>query len=235
MSSSETSPRTSDATVFVVDTDAEVHQRLRPVFESVGLKVQTFPSAGDFLEEYHDDVPGCVLCEAQLGTMSGLELQEQLRARLVDVPLIVHTAPADVSLAVRALKGGAFDFLEKPCSEQVLVEQVRRAVAQDVVRCERRRERRRALACVDRLSWREREVLSLLAGGLSTRQIALKLGITPKTAEAHRANIFRKAGTSNLPKLVCTWLFATGEFTPPPWRMLPASPPAGTIEEQPEG
>jgi RNA polymerase sigma factor (sigma-70 family) len=188
--------------VYVVDDDPEVQDSVKYLMESVGLRVQTFSSARAFLESYRDQGPCCLVLDLRMPGMSGLEMQEQLRARSIEVPVIIVTGHGDVPAAVRAMKLGAVEFLEKPCNDHALLETVQRAIDADRRdRADRRRSEpiRQALAT---LSHRERDVLERIVSGNSNKEVARHLGLSPKTVERHRANIMRKIGAGSLAELV---------------------------------
>lgn len=196
----------TEATVFVVDDDPSVRKSLRWLMESVGLKVQTFASAQEFLSAHDPDRPGCVVLDVRMPGMSGLELQERLRDRSSRLPIIVMTAYGDVPMAVRAMKSGAIHFFEKPVSDQVLLEHIQRALAADI----RRRQDESQLRDVElryaKLTRREAEVLDMVVEGLSSKEIGGRLGVSFKTIEAHRAKIMRKMEANSVPHLIRMYL-----------------------------
>ncbi len=191
------------ATVYVVDDDPSVRAGLARLLKSVGLTVKSFASAGEFLEQASPtEEPGCVIVDLRMPEMSGLELQDQLIARNLNLPVIFLTAFGTVPASVRALKGGALDFLEKPVDDQVLIDAVLQAL-------ERSRENRLKQAEVqaiqDRLALltaREYEVLTLIITGMLNKQIAYELGTAEKTIKVHRARIMEKMNCDSLAQLV---------------------------------
>ena len=201
-----TTSATAEATVFVVDDDPSIRKSLRWLIESVGLKVQAFASAQEFLTEHDPDRPGCVVLDVRMQGMSGLELQERLRERGSRLPIIVMTAYGDVPMAVRAMKAGAVHFFEKPVSDQVLLEHIQQALVDDV----RRREEDSQLHDVEvryaRLTRREAEVLEMVVTGLSSKEIGARLKVSFKTIEAHRAKIMRKMEANSVPHLIRMYL-----------------------------
>jgi len=193
----------SDATVFIVDDDRAVARSLRWLIESVRLKVETYASAHDFLDAYDAARPGCLVLDVRMPEMSGLELQQRLAARpAYHLPIVFITGHGDVQMAVRAVKAGAFDFVEKPFNDQDLLDRVQRAIAHDAAQRERecQREQRRALFAS--LTAREREVLDLVVEGLSNKAIANSLGVSAKTVEFHRAKVMEKLHARSLTDLV---------------------------------
>jgi FixJ family two-component response regulator len=189
-------------TVFVVDDNTAVLRTLRWLIESVGIPVETYASARTFLEGYDPDRPGCLVTDVRLPGMSGPDLQEYLSQRGSLLPVIFITGYGDVPTAVRALKQGAEDFIQKPFSNQVLLDRIQRALEVDA---ERRRQRAAVAAVsarVARLTAREREVARLIAAGGSSKHIAARLGISEKTVEFHRANLMSKLGVRSLAELL---------------------------------
>ena len=187
--------------VHVVDDDAAVRDSLCVLLASAGFLVQTYDSAVAFLATAAG-LAGCVLTDVRMPEMDGLELQQRLSQRNIHLPVIVMTGQGDVPLAVRAMKAGAVDFLEKPFDDAALLDAVRRALAES----RRREESESASAETSRrlaaLTPREREVLDLLVVGLSNKAIAIELGASPRTIEVHRARVFEKLSARSLPDLV---------------------------------
>jgi two-component system response regulator FixJ len=189
-------------TVYIVDDDQATRKSLRWLVETLGVPVQTFHCAVSFLDAYDPSMPGCLVLDMMMPGMSGLELQQELNARGIDIPVIVLTGYADVATAVRTLKGGAVEFLEKPFNDDVLLEQIRLALALDA----RRRSERGARDVVHermlRLTPRESEILELVVEGLSSKEIAGRLNVSFKTVEAHRAKVMRKMEAESVAQLV---------------------------------
>lgn len=201
----ETTRRTtlgSECTVFVVDDDSAVHSFLRLLFESVNLNMEAYPSAESFLNQQSPERPGCLLLDVRLPGMSGLELLEHLKAIGIAIPVIMMTAYSDVSMAVRAMKGGAMDFLQKPVADQVLLESVHRAIDHDGEQRRRRAERTNIAVRMATLTPREGQVMDLVVRGSGNKQAAAKLGCSGKTVEMHRARVMRKMGADGLAELV---------------------------------
>jgi len=189
-------------TVYIVDDDPGVRKSLRWLVETIEVPVKTFASAASFLEVYQADHPGCLILDVRMPEMNGLDLQEELNHRGVELPIIMLTGYGDVPTVVRALKKGAIEFLEKPIDDEALLKQVRRALALDA----RRRQESAPLGVVrkrmSRLTTREREVLALVVDGLSSKEIASRLQVSFKTVEAHRAKIMRKMEAVSVAELV---------------------------------
>lgn len=185
-------------TVFVVDDNTAVRRSLKWLLESVGLPVETYAAARDFLDVYEPARPGCLVTDVRMPGMSGPELQEHLRERGALLPVIFITGYGDVPTAVRTLKHGAEDFILKPFSNQALLDRIQRALEVDTAR---RRQKAKADERADRLARltaREREVAQLVAAGRPSKLIATDLGISEKTIEFHRGNIMSKLGVRSL-------------------------------------
>lgn len=190
------------STIFIIDDDPRTGKSLAWLVESVDLKAEVFDSAKAFLDAFDPDQPGCVICDVRMPGMSGIELQERLRTMGSRIPMIMITGYGDVASAVRAMKAGAIDFLEKPVSDQVLLDFVQRAVVQDTASRADTRERMRVGQRLDRLTRREREVMGLVIDGLSSKEIAARLGVSFKTIESHRAKVMRKMQARSVPHLI---------------------------------
>jgi two-component system, LuxR family, response regulator FixJ len=191
-----------DPTVFVVDDDPAMRQSLRWLIESVNVAVETYATAQDFLAAYDPDRPGCLVLDVRMPGMGGLDLQAELARREIEVPVIIITGYAEVPTAVRALKSGALDFIEKPFSDQLLLDRIQQAIASDRQARVRRHERATLAARVAQLTPREREVMQLVVAGSSNREIAAELGLSVKTVEVHRARVMEKMKVDSLADLV---------------------------------
>jgi two-component system, LuxR family, response regulator FixJ len=188
--------------VFIVDDDDGVRKGLTLLLTSVGLKVETYSGAQEFLRGFNPARPGCLVLDVRMPGMSGLELQEKLRADGIDTPVIILTGHGDVPMAVRAVQTGAVDFIEKPFREQLLLDRIQQALSQDA---KRRQDRAETKAIHDRLTGltrREREVLKLVVAGKHNRDIAIALGVTVKTIEFHRSKIMQKTQADSVAELV---------------------------------
>lgn len=188
--------------VHIVDDDPAIGRALALLARSAGLAAVSHTSAEAFLASFDPDTAGCVVTDARMPGMSGLELQRALKLNGASVPVIVITGQGAVSMAVEALQAGALDFIEKPFDDQVFLASVRRGLA----RSERAAEVRRADAALAgraaQLSSREREVMDLIVGGLSSPAVAQKLGISVRTVETHRARVMEKMAARGLADLV---------------------------------
>jgi RNA polymerase sigma factor (sigma-70 family) len=200
---------TATPTVFIVDDDPAISGSLKFLIETVGLQVETFASAQAFLNRYDPERPGCLVLDVRMPGMSGLELQAKLREKKCETPVLILTGYGDVPMAVRAMKNGAADFLQKPVSDQTLLEQIQNAIAKDAARREERAEQRIIAARLERLTPREHEVMKLVVDGLSSREIGDRLSVSYKTIEAHRAKIMKKMRAESVPHLVRMTLVST--------------------------
>jgi FixJ family two-component response regulator len=194
-----------EALVYVVDDDDAVRAALGALLGSVGLRHAGFASAAAFLEVAHPDMRGCLLLDVRMPGMSGLELQRALRDAGITLQVVIITGHGDVPMAVRAMKAGAADFIEKPFNEQALLERIQACLKDDDDLWQVRQARQQAAACFGALTPRERAVIELIAAGSHTKKIALELGIHERTVDVHRFNIMRKAGARNLAELLRLW------------------------------
>lgn len=189
-------------TVFVIDDDPAMRKSLTWLIESVNLNVEAYESASAYVEKHDPARPGCILLDVRMPGLSGLDLQQHLREIRSLTPIIVMTGHADVPMAVRALKNGAFDFIEKPFNDQVLLESVQKAIEQD------RRIRRESGEVADiedrieSLTKRETEVMDYVVDGNPNRRIAEILGLSEKTIEVHRAHVMDKMRAKNAADLI---------------------------------
>jgi FixJ family two-component response regulator len=188
--------------VFVIDDDASMREALRGLFQSVGLQVEVFASASEFLQSKLPDVTSCLLLDIRLPRMSGLDFQTELVNAGIHIPIIFMTGHGDIPMTVKAMKAGAVDFLSKPFRDQDMLDAVARAIEHD----RKRRAGARAIAGVQArfatLTPREREVLALVAAGLMNKQKAAEIGIAEITVKIHRGNVMKKMGAKTLADLV---------------------------------
>jgi two-component system, LuxR family, response regulator FixJ len=200
----------NDEYIFVVDDDADIRDSMQLLLEVAGFKVRNYTSARQFLDE---DSPknGCLVADIRMPDMSGLELQEEVARRRLDLPVIIMTGHGDVPLAVRALKAGAVDFLEKPFDDEKMLSSVRRALEIGSRVRSRNAEHVAAKNLLASLTPRERGVLYKLVQGRSNKVVAYELGISPRTVEIHRAHIMGKMEASSLSDLVRVVLAAEQE------------------------
>jgi len=188
--------------VFIVDDDDAVRESLNWLISSIDLKVEAYASAGDFLGQCRPNQSGCLITDVRMPELSGLELQDELNRRGCDLPVIVITGHGDVQTAVRAMKAGAFDFVEKPFNDQLLLDLVNRAVATSMESTREQTQQAEVQSRVDTLTPREKEVLEHISSGESNKGIAHLLGISEKTVEAHRAKVMGKMRVKSLAELV---------------------------------
>jgi two-component system response regulator FixJ len=191
----------SDEYVFVVDDDADIRDSMRLLLEVAGFKVRSYTSARQFLDD-ENSRHGCLVADIRMPDMSGLELQEEVARRHLDLPVIIMTGHGDVPLAVRAMKAGAVDFLEKPFDDEKMLSSVRRALEIGSRARSRNAEAITAKNLLASLTPRERGVLDRLVQGRSNKVVAFELGISPRTVEIHRAHIMGKMEASSLSDLV---------------------------------
>lgn len=202
----------TDAIVYVVDDDVAVRKATARLFRSVGLQVETFPTAREFLDHRRAVKCGCLVLDLQLPGLSGIELQQELIANNVDLPIVFMTGHGDIPTTVEAMKLGAIDFLPKPVDTKKLVDTVRDAInehdrtRQQCAELQAFRER------VETLTKREYEVMLLVITGLLNKKIALRLKITETTVKVHRGRVMEKTGVDSAAKLVL--LCERAGFTP---------------------
>lgn len=189
-------------TVFIVDDDAAIRDALTQLLETASLQVETHADGPAFLAAYAGDRSGCLLLDMAMPGMSGLEVQAALRARGFAIPVVFLTGHGDIPMAVRTLQAGAVDFLEKPIQGALLLERVQRALKLDEEWRQTQGRTQDIQQRHARLSSREREVMELAVSGLTCKEIAQKLGISPRTIEVHRTHVMHKMGASNLAELV---------------------------------
>jgi RNA polymerase sigma factor (sigma-70 family) len=200
-----------DMTVFVVDDDQAMRGSLQWLIESVGMKVQTYESAQAFLDAYYPGRAGCLLLDVRMPGMSGLELQEYLVRREIRLPVIIITGHGDVSMAVKAMKAGAVDFIEKPFDDEELLNSIRNAVQHDEKRRALRARSADIAARMAELTPREHEVMGMVTDGKSNKEIATSFGVSAKTVEVHRARVMDKMRADSLAELVRLALIVRGE------------------------
>jgi FixJ family two-component response regulator len=198
------------ATVLVVDDDPDARQSLEFLIKSVGLNIRSYASAADFLNSPDIGSAGCLVLDLRMPGMSGLELQEKLNEMNVGIPIILLTAYAEVPIAVKAMKAGAIDVIQKPYSQQVLLDRIQQALAKDRANRKRVREVGDARGKLARLTPGERDVLDRLRVGKSNKEIASELGLTRRGIEARRANIMKKLEADSLADLLRMVMVADG-------------------------
>jgi len=195
-------------TVFVVDDDQAMRSSLKWLIESIGMQVKTYGSADEFLNSYFPGRVGCLLLDVRMPGMSGLDLQAHLAQEDSRLPVIIITGHGDVSMAVKAMKSGAVDFIEKPFHDEELLTSIRNALEFDEKRRALQSRRAEIAVRLAELTPREHEVMEMVTEGRANKEIAGVLGVSAKTVEAHRARVMDKMGASSLAELVRMALIA---------------------------
>ena len=195
-------------TVYVIDDDHAIRESLRFLIESIHLPVRTFATAQEFLEQYDTHTTGCILLDVRMPGISGLELQEHLSAQGCILPIIFVSGHGDIPMAVRTIKAGAMDFVEKPFGDQALLERIQKAVELSIANLQNREALSTLAQRLGKLTGRERQILNLIAEGNANKTIASSLEVSEKTVEAHRANINRKLSATCVADLVRMALMA---------------------------
>jgi RNA polymerase sigma factor (sigma-70 family) len=190
------------SSVFIVDDDPAMRDALAQLLETAGLRVETYANGAAFLAASKYRQAGCVVLDVAMPGMSGYEVQTALSKRGSPLPVIFLTGHGDVPMAVHAVQTGAMDFLEKPVQGEVLLERVRHALALDEERRQSETYTQEIRQRLARLSAREREVVTLVVSGLSSKEIAQQLGLSHRTVETHRMHVMYKMGAANLAELI---------------------------------
>jgi FixJ family two-component response regulator len=188
--------------VFVVEDDESMRRALSNLFQSVGLEVQVFGSSSEMLKGKLPDVASCLVLDIRLPGQSGLDFQAELAKANVRIPIIFMTGHGDIPMSVRAMKGGAVDFLTKPFRDQDLLDSVAAAIERDRRRREQGKTISSLMSLFETLTQREREVLAMVAAGLMNKQIAAEIGVAEITVKVHRGRVMKKMGARSLADLV---------------------------------
>jgi FixJ family two-component response regulator len=188
--------------VFIVEDDPSMQRALGNLFQSVGLEIEVFGSASDMLHSKLPDVASCLVLDVRLPGLSGLDFQTELAKANIHIPIIFMTGHGDIPMSVRAMKGGAVDFLTKPFRDQDMLDAVVKAIERDRKRREADRIAANLQALLDTLTPREREILALVSSGLMNKQIAAELGLAEITVKIHRGHIMKKMAARSLADLV---------------------------------
>ena len=192
----------AEAIVFVIDDDESIREALKSLIRSVGLNVQTFASAHEFLESRRPDVPGCLILDVRMPGLSGLDLQRDLTEASIHIPIIFITGHGDIPMSVRAMKAGAVEFLTKPFRDQDLLDGIQQALERDRLARSQRADNAELLNHYHSLTPRETEVFGLVVKGLLNKQIALQLGTSEITVKLHRRQVMEKMHADSLADLV---------------------------------
>lgn len=206
-------PTAAEQVVYVVDDDQGMLDSTVWLLESVGLKAVPFTNGRDFLDACDASRNACVLLDVRMPGMGGLNVQEEMRARGLDLPVIFVSGHADVPIVVRAFKAGAHDFIEKPYNEQLLLDSVQQALSRIAVRRSGNSDHAELQARLDSLTPRERDVLLPLVRGYTNREVAEQLQISVKTVDLYRARVMKRMQAERLPDLV-GMLIAAGLVDP---------------------
>ncbi len=188
--------------IFVVDDDGPLRDAVRLLLESVGYQVETYVDGPSFLDNYHPGCAGCLVLDIRMPGMSGLELQEQMGRRHIQLPVIFISGHGDIPMAVKAMKNGAIDFLEKPFNDQDLLRSIRQALDTDNEQRRIQGEKSRVATALAGLSDEERRILEMLCEGKSNKEMAQQLDIGIKILEARRAKLMEKTGARSLAELI---------------------------------
>jgi two-component system response regulator FixJ len=189
-------------TICVVDDEADVRSALRLLIRSMGYAVETFATPSEFLASWREDRPGCLVLDVRMPGMTGLQLQQELSRRGLRVPIVFISGHGDIPMAVRAVQAGAVDFLEKPFTDQALLDCIGRALARDAAERAQAAAKAALGGRLDELTPRERDVLGLLIDGAPNKLIARSLGLSTRTVEIHRARILAKMRVRNASELI---------------------------------
>lgn len=188
--------------IYILDDDSAVRDALSVLVRSVGLNAQEFSSAGQFLCEFDPEIPGCLITDVYMPEMDGVALQEHLIQLGCQTPIIVMSGHGDIPLAVKMVRKGALDFIEKPFSNHLMLERIQQALALDAVQRSKSINENRSQQRYATLTPREREVFEYLISGVANKVIAMKMSVSPRTIETHRANILHKMNSKSVVSLL---------------------------------
>jgi FixJ family two-component response regulator len=194
--------KNQNVTIHIVDDDPSMLKYLSTLVATVNYKSKTYDDADDFLNIYKDDGFGCLILDFRLPGINGLELQQQLISNNIDLPVIMISGFGDVSTAVKAMKAGVLDFIEKPFKGQELLDRIHSAVNKHKADRKKNSSQNKTLERINSLTKREKEVMQLVVTGNANKEIAKQLGISIKTVEVHRANVMEKMAVKSVTDLV---------------------------------
>ncbi|HED32841.1 MAG TPA: response regulator transcription factor [Gammaproteobacteria bacterium] len=192
----------TEPTIFIVDDDPAMRDSLSWLLETIGHPVKTYESAQDFLNNFDPGSPGCLVLDVRLPGMSGLQLQQKMKADNIALPVIIISGHGDVPMAVKAMQQGALEFHEKPFRDQELLDSIQNALEVDATNRSKNAESAEIQICVNTLTPREKEVMELLIQGNPNREVASQCSISVKTVEVHRARIMDKMKANSFPELI---------------------------------
>lgn len=195
-------PNSPNVFVYLVDDEFAVRDALALLIKASGWSVKSFDCAQDFLNNYYHEFPGCLILDVKMPVMGGLELQEELIKRNINIPIIFISGNADIPDSAKAFRAGAVDFLEKPFDKSILLERIDEAVQKDLKARQQLLEKTSIQDCFNRLTTREKEVLQLIVNSHSNKEAAKILDVSPRTIDAHRARVMEKMQADNVAALV---------------------------------
>jgi len=187
--------------IFIVDDDPAIRKSLAMMLQAHGMTTAQYASAEEFLAEYNVNQPGCIVLDLRMPGMTGEELLKTLRQGGAEIPVVILTGHGDVPVAVRTMKLGVVDFLQKPADHQMLIDTVQVALRKDAERRLEEADQQKLLKRMSRLTPRERELLAMLAAGKTSKEIASVLSVSVKTVDNHRAHLLAKLDASNVAEL----------------------------------